>query len=280
MSIDTECLLSLNNITYTYDDGTVALADVSLDIYAGQRIAVVGPNGAGKSTLFLTMNGVLTPDCGVITCKGTTIEKKNRKLLRQTVGIVFQEADDQMIASTVLGEVSFGPMNLKLPIAEVRARTDEALAYMNLTGFKDRPPHYLSGGEKKRVSIADVLAMKSDIILMDEPTAALDGKNQSMLEDVLERLWQERKTIMISTHDVDFAYRWADWMIVLCDGHILAVGDPVTVFLNDELLQKASLKKPIMLEMTEYLKEKGLLESGVFPRTPGEYIKNHRGGER
>lgn len=278
MSVDTECLLSLNNLTYTYDDGTTALTDISFDIYAGQRIAVVGPNGAGKSTLFLTMNGVLTPDSGVITCKGTTIEKKNRKLLRQTVGIVFQEADDQMIASTVLGEVSFGPMNLKLPIAEVRARTDEALAYMNLTDFKERPPHYLSGGEKKRVSIADVLAMKSDIILMDEPTAALDGKNQSMLEEVLERLWQEGKTILISTHDVDFAYRWADRVVVLSDGHIQAAGDPVTVFLNDELLQEASLKQPIMLEMTEYLKEKGLLEMGTFPRTPGELIYEDRGG--
>lgn len=278
MSVETECLLSLNNLTYTYDDGTTALADISFDIHAGGRIAVVGPNGAGKSTLFLLMNGVLTADSGSIVCKGQRIEKKNRNLLRQTVGIVFQDADDQIIASTVLGEVSFGPMNLKLPIDEVRLRTEEALAYMNLTEFKERPPHYLSGGEKKRVSIADVLAMKSEVILMDEPTTALDGKNQIMLEEVLEKLWQEGKTILISTHDIDFAYRWADRVIVLCDGRIQANGDPIAIFSSDEVLDKANLKKPMMLEMTRYLKEKGILEIGSFPRTPGELINHDIGG--
>lgn len=266
--MEQEILLELRDVCFSYDEGKETLKKINLQIKKGARIALAGPNGAGKSTLFLQMNGVLTPDAGSIFCKGEQIHRKNKNLLRQTVGIVFQEADDQIIASTVQGEVSFGPMNLRLPIEEVEARTAQAMDYMNLTAMKNRPPHYLSGGEKKRVSIADVLAMKSEVILMDEPMAALDGVNQTMLEQVLDELWQEGKTFLVSTHDMDFAYRFADWMVIFYEGEILCQGAPEQIFLDEKLLSQANLKKPAMLAVTQLLQEKKLLPEGVFPRTP------------
>ena len=203
---------------------------VDLKIYEGEKIAVLGSNGAGKSTFFLNINGVLKPHEGEIFYRGEKITKKRLNHLRKNVGIVFQDADNQIIASTVMAEVSFGPMNLKLPREEVLRRVDKALDYMNITEFRDRPPHYLSGGEKKRVSIADIIAMESEVIIFDEPTAALDPLNAQMLEEVLHKMGQEGRTILLSTHDVDFAYRWAERVIVFCQGKVIADDTPLRVF--------------------------------------------------
>ncbi len=134
------------------------------------------------------------------------------------MGIVFQDPDQQIIASTVAGEVSFGPMNLRLPLAEVRRRVEASLAYMNIQALRDRPPHDLSGGEKKRVSIADIIAMEPEVIVFDEPTVSLDPENLSRFEDLLAQLKEEGRTVLISTHDVDFAYRWADRVVLLQKG--------------------------------------------------------------
>ena len=178
-------ILQVKDLHFHYNDEKETLRGVSLDIYEGEKIAVLGSNGAGKSTFFLNINGVLKSSSGEICYRGKTIDKKSLNELRKNVGIVFQDADNQIIASTVEAEVSFGPMNLKLPREEVQARVDKALRYMNIFDFKKRPPHYLSGGEKKRVSIADIIAMESEIIIFDEPTAALDPLNAAMLEEVL-----------------------------------------------------------------------------------------------
>ena len=160
-------VLQVRDLRFSYDGKGQALGGVSLDIRAGERIAVLGPNGAGKSTFFLCLNGVLTPGSGEILLDGKPVGKKERKRLCERVGIVFQNADDQIIASTVAAEVSFGPMNLRLPKEEVVRRVDHALDYMDLQAFRARPPHELSGGEKKRVTIADILAMESEVILFD-----------------------------------------------------------------------------------------------------------------
>jgi cobalt/nickel transport system ATP-binding protein len=225
-----EPILKVEDLYYVYGNGNPALKGVSMDIYEGEKIAVIGSNGSGKSTFFLNVNGVFTPEQGKIIYRDTVINKKNLKELRKNIGIVFQDADNQIIASTVMAEVAFGPMNLKLPRDEVKKRVEEALAYMNISDFKDRPPHYLSGGEKKRVSIADIIAMKSEIVIFDEPTAALDPLNAQMLEEVLEKLSSEGKTILISTHDVDFVYRWAERAIVFCHGKIIGDGTPLEIF--------------------------------------------------
>ena len=264
-----ETIIEVKNLKYAYTGDKHALRGIDVAIGRGERIAVIGSNGAGKSTFFLNLNGVLTPDSGEIYFKGQklTRNKKDLNTLRKSIGIVFQDADNQIIASTVMGEVSFGPMNLKLPKEEVIRRVDEALEYMNIMDFKDRPPHYLSGGEKKRITIADIIAMHSEVIVFDEPTAALDPLNAEMLEEVLEKLAAQEKTMLISTHDVDFAYRWAERALVFCDGKIIADAPPVEIFSDEEILRRANLKKPMMLEIYNAMVAKGVLpDDQAYPK--------------
>ena len=271
--MEQEVILQVRDLQYAYSDEKMALKGVDLDIRQGERIAVMGSNGAGKSTFFLNINGVLQSGHGEIFYRGQKMTKKTMNDLRKNVGIVFQDADSQIIASTVQSEVSFGPMNLKLSRNDVRDRVDEALSYMNLTDFRHRPPHYLSGGEKKRVSIADIIAMHPEIIIFDEPTAALDPVNADMLEEVLEKMAQEGKTIMISTHDVDFAYRWAERVVVFCDGKIIADDAPLAVFSNETVIRQANLKRPMMLDIFETMREKGLVKDDrSYPKNVEEFI--------
>ena len=270
--MEQEVILQVRDLQYAYSDEKMALKGVDLDIRQGERIAVMGSNGAGKSTFFLNINGVLQSGHGEIFYRGQKMTKKTMNDLRKNVGIVFQDADSQIIASTVQSEVSFGPMNLKLSRNDVRDRVDEALSYMNLTDFRHRPPHYLSGGEKKRVSIADIIAMHPEIIIFDEPTAALDPVNADMLEEVLEKMAQEGKTIMISTHDVDFAYRWAERVVVFCDGKIIADDAPLAVFSNETVIRQANLKRPMMLDIFETMREKGLVKDDrSYPKNGEEF---------
>ena len=269
-----EIILEVSHLTYSYENAHEgeALHDVSVSVSKGEKIAIIGSNGAGKSTFFLNLNGVLTPREGAVIYRGKPVGRGQKELnsLRKNVGIVFQEADNQIIASTVFQEVSFGPMNLKLPREEVTERVEQALAYMNIESLKDRAPHYLSGGEKKRVTIADILAMKPEIIIFDEPTASLDPVNAAILEEVLEKLEKEGSTILISTHDIDFAYRWAGRLLVFADGEIIADGAPVDIFRNDEAVERARLKKPALFRMAELLQRKGLLRQDCYPKTVEE----------
>ncbi|MDY2629616.1 MAG: ATP-binding cassette domain-containing protein [Lachnospiraceae bacterium] len=267
-TLHTNEIIRAEHLSYLYDDDKTALNDINVSIYEGERIAVIGSNGAGKSTFFLNLNGVLTCTEGTIFFHGKPVGHKNRDLneLRRKVGIVFQDADNQIIASTVMAEVSFGPMNMGLPREEVARRVDEALDYMNISEFKKRPAHYLSGGEKKRVSIADIIAMKPEVIIFDEPTASLDPVNAAMFEEVLDKLEKDNTTLLVSTHDVDFAYRWAQRVLVFCNGKIIADGKPSCIFRREDILKQANLKKPILLEVCEILQKKGLLADDTeFP---------------
>lgn len=262
-----EKILEVKHLSFSYDGKKQALADVSVSIYPGERIAVLGANGAGKSTFFLHLNGVRQGNAGTILLDGEAIEsKKQRKKLQQNVGIVFQDADSQLIASTVKAEVAFGPMNMGISKEEVENNTMDAITQMKLLDYVDRPPHYLSGGEKKRVGIADILAMKPRIIVFDEPTAALDPASSQMLEDTLSVLEQEGKTILLSTHDVDFAYRFAQRVIVFHEGTILADDVPERIFQDEELLKKANLKKPLMLQVYELLQKRGIVSGNTVPQ--------------
>lgn len=266
-------ILQVRDLRFCYDSGVPALDGVSLDVYAGERIAVLGPNGAGKSTFFLCLNGVLTPESGQILLDGKLVDRKMRKALCERVGIVFQNADDQIIASTVAAEVSFGPMNLRLPRDEVARRVDHALEYMDLQAFRARPPHDLSGGEKKRVSIADILAMESEVILLDEPAASLDPAGEERLERVLARLSDEGRTLLISTHDVDFAFRWATRAVVFSEGHILADATPQAVFEDTVLLRQAHLRRPVLAEVFDALRAGGLVPPGASCPTTTAALK-------
>lgn len=262
-----EKILEVKHLSFSYDGKKQALADVSVSIYPGEKIAVLGANGAGKSTFFLHLNGVRQGNAGTILLDGEEIvSKKQRKKLQQNVGIVFQDADSQLIASTVKAEVAFGPMNMGISKEEVENNTMDAITQMKLLDYVDRPPHYLSGGEKKRVGIADILAMKPRIIVFDEPTAALDPASAQMLEDTLSVLEQEGKTILLSTHDVDFAYRFAKRVIVFHEGTILADDVPERIFQDEELLKKANLKKPLMLQVYELLQKRGIVSGNTVPQ--------------
>lgn len=250
-----EVILKAENLHYSYTKEHEVLKGVSINIHRGERLAVLGANGSGKSTFFLNINGVLRPESGAVYYRDKLINKSSIKELRKNVGIVFQDADNQIIASTVRAEVSFGPMNLGLSKEEVTRRVLDSLNYMNISHLIDRPPHYLSGGEKKRVSIADIIAMDSEIIIFDEPTASLDPQNISIFEEVLDKMSAEQRTLVISTHDLEFAFRWADRIVVFCSGSIIADSDPISVLSDNEVLKKANLKKPILLEVFETLVE-------------------------
>ena len=266
-----QVVLQAKDLYFSYDGKGNALDGVSLDIRAGERIAVLGPNGAGKSTFFLCLNGVLAPERGEILLDGEPVNKKARKRLCERAGIVFQNADDQIIASTVAAEVSFGPMNLRLPKDEVVRRVDHALGYMDLQAFRARPPHELSGGEKKRVTIADILAMQSEIILFDEPAASLDPAGEERLEAVLARLSDEGRTLVISTHDMDFAFRWATRAVVFAGGKVIADGAPEAVFRDAETLRRAHLRPPALLEIFGMLRARGLVPAdAACPRSAAE----------
>jgi cobalt/nickel transport system ATP-binding protein len=266
-----DILLQAENLSYSYGQGNQVLKKINFTVKKGEKIAVLGSNGAGKSTCFLNLNGVLRPESGQIRYRGKEIGKKDLNELRKNVGIVFQDADSQIIASTVFAEVSFGPVNLKLPKEEVKRRVETALDCMNLMPMKDRPPHYLSGGEKKRVSIADIIAMESEVVIFDEPTASLDPVNVEMLEGVLDKMNEMGKTLLISTHDVDFAYRFADRAVIFSGGRIIADGPVREVFEDDEVLNQANLKRPILLEVYNSLVRHRILEEGGgSPRDVGE----------
>ena len=261
-------ILEVKNLSFTYEEENHALKDSSIAISKNEKIAVLGANGSGKSTFFLNLNGVRQPDEGEIYIYEEKISKKTRNKLIKNVGIIFQDADSQLIASTVRAEVAFGPLNMKLPPHEVERRTDEAIDKLGLQQLEERPPHYLSGGEKKRVCIADIIAMETEIIIFDEPTASLDPMHVDMLENILEVLWEEGKTILVSTHDVDFAYRFADRILIFHEGELIADGKPQDIFEKDMLLQKAHLKKPVVMRFYDLLLHKNIIkEQKEYPRT-------------
>lgn len=264
-----EALLEFDNISFAYEGGREALQNLSVSIGKGEKVAVLGENGAGKSTFFLLCNGVLAPKSGEIRYAGETVGKsrKDKMKLRQKVGIVFQEPDRQILAATVGEEISFGPLNLGLSRQETEQRVEEALSRMNLTEYRERPPHYLSGGEKKRVTIADILAMKPEILLFDEPASSLDPANAALLEQTLQTLEQEGMTLVISTHDVNFAWKWAERVLVFSKGELAADGKPEEIFADDALLRKAGLRKPLLFEAGEILRKAHPEEQIPIPRS-------------
>lgn len=269
-----EFVLQVKGLSYSYEEGEKVLDGVSANILKGERIAVLGANGAGKSTFFLCLNGVLKPQEGELWLEGQKVGSHKARELRRKVGIVFQDADSQIIASTVRREVSFGPVNLRIPMEEVRLRTEQALDYMRIQRLGERPPHYLSGGEKKQVTIADIIAMEPEVFIFDEPSAALDPVNSEILEAVLSRLSREGRTLMVSTHDVDFAYRFASRLLVFSQGRIIGDGSPEELFAREEILKEAHLKQPILYQLVQGLKEKGILKATIsYPRTVQELLK-------
>ena len=231
---------------------------------------MLGVNGSGKSTLFLNFNGILKPSTGKVIYNGNEIKYNQKSLhaLRKNIGIVFQDPENQLFSASVYQEVSFGPMNLKLEESEVRRRVDEALINIGMYEFKDKAVHFLSYGQKKRVSIADIIAMKPEIIVFDEPTSSLDPKHSKQIVKIFDELNEKGMTVILSTHDVELAYSWSDYIIVMKDGEIVKEGTPYEIFSDDELIFKSYLEKPLILEIYEVLCKNGDVDLEIYNTAP------------
>ncbi|MEL4306127.1 energy-coupling factor ABC transporter ATP-binding protein [Methanococcoides sp. LMO-2] len=253
-------IIELRNLSYKYSSSDAkALDNIDLSITSGEKIAILGANGAGKSTLFKHLNGILSPSSGEVMINGETISKKTIRKARQTVGIVFQNPDDQIFSPTVEEDIAFGPMNMGLSEDEVKERIETALELVNLKGFESRAPHHLSGGQKKLVAIAGVLAMRPEVVVLDEPTAGLDPLNAGQVMDIIDRMNRElNMTVVLSTHDVDIIPTFADRICIIDHGKILATGTPKEIFRDHDLIQKAHLRMPRIAEVFELLQDEGI----------------------
>jgi cobalt/nickel transport system ATP-binding protein len=265
-----EYILEAKGVEFRYPDGTGALNGINIAVEKGKKVAVLGSNGAGKSTLFLHFNGILKPHKGNILFNGQPVCYKHKQLteLRKNVGIVFQDPDTQLFSASVWQEISFGPINLGLPKEQVIQRVNAAMEATGITGLKDRPTHFLSYGQKKRVSIADILSMEPQVIIFDEPTAWLDPKLSLQVMEIFDLLNQQGKTVVLSTHDVDLAYTWADHIIVMEQGQVVGEGPPEVIFLKEDLVCNTGLERPFIVDMYLELKKSGyILSNKPLPRT-------------
>jgi cobalt/nickel transport system ATP-binding protein len=264
-------LLEARELTHTYPGGVHALERLSLYVERGRRLAILGANGSGKTTLLLHLNGTLRPHSGEVLLDGkpTGYDSAALTAWRRRVGLVLQNADDQLFASTVAEDVSFGPLNLGMSETEARQRVDYALGALHIRDLADRPTHMLSFGQKKRVAIAGLLAMQPEILLLDEPTAGLDHQGTEDLLVVLEELSRHHTTLVFTTHDVELAYRFADEVALFNRGRTLAQGPTTDILSNPELLQSAALAAPLLLKLGLRARDVGLLSpSDPLPRSP------------
>ncbi|NEK87386.1 ATP-binding cassette domain-containing protein [Blastococcus saxobsidens] len=256
-----------------YQHGRPVLDGASLTVPAGRRLAVLGANGSGKTTLLRCLSGALVPSAGEVTVDGVRLTHGRRALRahRQEVQLVLQDPDDQLFSASVAQDVSFGPLNLGLPEGEVRARVAEGLRLLAVEDLAARPTHQLSYGERKRVAIAGAVAMRPCVLLLDEPTAGLDPCAVAETLTALDQLQANDSTVVMSTHDVDLALRWADEVAVVVDRTVVQ-GSPDELLADPSLLGRARLDRPWALTVGARLRALGLLPSGALPRTTDELL--------
>ena len=235
-------IVEFKDVFFRYPDGTEALKGVSFRITHGESVGVVGANGAGKSTILMQMNGYLLPTSGTVTIGDLQLMKTTRQEIRRKVGVVFQNPDDQLFMPTVFDDVAFGPLNLGLSAECVKERVYEALKTVNSLELRDKPPHHLSGGQKRAVSIASVLAMAPDILVMDEPAANLDPKSRRSLITMLKTFTHSK---IIASHDLDLILDVCKRCIVIRDGAVVADGQAGEILSNKTLLEENNLELPL-----------------------------------
>ena len=253
-------LIETRDLCYSYSTSTTSVLR-NINFLAGrkQRIAVLGPNGAGKSTLFRHFNGILQPKSGEILVRGEPITKQNLHEVRKFVGLVFQNPDDQVFSTTVEQDIAFGPYNLGLDEETVAHRVDSVISMLGLEDLRDRAPHHLSGGEKKRVAIAGVLAMEPQVIVLDEPTAGLDPQGVHELFGFLDTMPEKYGfTIIYSTHQVELVPELADLVYVMENGQITGAGTPAEIFVQEDLLKRAHLELPALPRLITSLRSQGV----------------------
>ena len=237
--------LVIEELAFAYPDGNQALYGVNLTIKQGERVALLGPNGAGKTTLILHLNGILTAGHGKVYVAGKLVDsndKESLKLIRSKVGVVFQDPDDQLFMPTVGQDVAFGPYNMGLRNEELNKVVEESLTLVGMLEFKDRAPHHLSFGQRRRVAVATVLAMKPEILVLDEPSSNLDPASRRELADILRSL---EITMIMVTHDLPYAYELCERSLILSGGVIAADGKTRELLMDVELLKKHRLEMPV-----------------------------------
>ena len=244
--------LRFDDVHYRYPNGYEALCGVSFCITHGEKVALVGANGAGKSTLLLHTNGLLMPSQGGVVLGGIALTRRTLPLVRQSVGLVFQDSDNQLFMPTVEEDVAFGPSNMRLEPEEIRRRVTEALDAVGALDLRGESPFRLSGGQKKRVAIATVLAMEPSVLVMDEPTSNLDPRARRQIIDLIRRF---SHTTLIATHDMEMVLDLCDRTIVMKEGRIVADGSTRHVFGDLALLKECGLEQPCELRMKRALKK-------------------------
>ncbi|MFD4630862.1 energy-coupling factor ABC transporter ATP-binding protein [Streptomyces sp. NPDC058284] len=265
-------VVALRAASYAYEDGPTVLSGLDFDVVEGRALALLGRNGSGKTTLMRLLSGGLRPAAGRLTVEGVpvTYDRKGLTRLRTTVQLVVQDPDDQLFAASVEQDVSFGPLNLGLSDAEVRARVAEALTALDITALADRPTHLLSYGQRKRTAIAGAVAMRPRVLVLDEPTAGLDPDGQERLLATLQRLRDAGTTVVMATHDVDLALRWADDAALLTPAGV-RTGPVAEMLGRRDLLTQAGLHLPWGIAVAELLRTHGLAaDTGEGPRTAEE----------
>ena len=261
--MNNDIILKAENLYFSYDDeNSHSLNGLSLEIKRGQKVAFMGSNGSGKSTFFLCCNGIHRPSSGTLYFDGEPVayDKKGLLKLRSKVGIVFQDPDNQLFSASVYQEISFGILNLGVSEEDAKKEVEEVIDHLEITPFRHKPTHSLSGGQKKQVSIADILVMHPDIIILDEPAAALDPKHTTMVNHIVNRLTEAGITVLMATHDVNYAYEWADEIMLFHEGKVLMHGTPADVFSNKAVLARTNLEPPAVLELFDSLCMKGILK--------------------
>lgn len=265
-----DVIMEARDLHYAYPGGVMGLRGLSLALTRGRRLAILGPNGAGKTTLLLHLNGTLRPGKGAVLLDGQ-VQSHGRAALeawRRRIGLVLQDPDDQLFAATVYEDVSFGPLNLGLAESEVRHRVEQALRALDIVELAGRPTHMLSFGQKKRAAIAGAMALRPDILLLDEPTAGLDSKGSAHLLAALDLLRAQGTTLAFTTHDVDFAWAWADDIALFDSGTVISQGPAERILTDRATLALAGLHPPFLLEFGLKARESGLLpRSAPLPRT-------------
>jgi cobalt transport protein ATP-binding subunit len=234
-------VLNINGLHFSYPDGHAALHGIDLKLCVGDKAALVGPNGAGKSTLMLHLNGILTGQQGGLTVAGMPLNEKNLPYIRAAIGLVFQNPDDQLFSPTVFEDVAFGPLHMGLAEEEIKSRVEEALAAVRMSEYAERLSHHLSVGEKKRIAIATVLAMRPQVLVLDEPSAGLDPRARRTLINLLREL---DITMLVSTHDLTMAREVFPRMVIMDHGEIVADGLTMELMEDAALLEAHGLEKP------------------------------------
>ncbi len=255
-------IVEIKDLNYTYPDGTEALRGINLEIFEGESVGLIGPNGSGKSTLLLHLNGILRGNNGLVRVMDMDMDK-DIKEIRSKIGLVFQDPDDQLFSPSVFDDVAFGPINMGFSRDEVERRVEMALSQVDMHGYEERSPHHLSFGEKKRVSIATVLSMNPEILVLDEPTSNVDPRAR---KELIEFLKSFGITKIIATHDMDMVAEVCDKVFLLYNGKIIAKGYVKEILSDIDLLESHGLEPPTMVRLFKEINQKNVplrLEEGI-----------------